>query len=118
VCCWELYQQANICSWTAVLQVFAVDENLEAVAWAKLNVQRLGLTDRIQVSITTAHSTQKLVLLNEAQHTRPKDHRAATFFLLICTTLLHLALQGNALSSSTRRFAQSIDQMISHQRGG
>jgi len=66
-----------------VLQVFAVDENLEAVAWAKLNVQRLGLTDRIQVSITTAHSTQKLVLLNEAQHTRPKDHRAATFDLCV-----------------------------------
>lgn len=30
-------------------QVYAVDESLEAVAWAKLNVQRLGLTDRIQV---------------------------------------------------------------------
>lgn len=30
-------------------QVYAVDESPEAVAWAKLNVQRLGLTDRIQV---------------------------------------------------------------------
>jgi len=78
-----------------VLQVFAVDENLEAVAWAKLNVQRLGLTDRIQVSITTAHSTQKLVLLNEAQHTRPKDHQAATIFFadLYNTASLGLARQ-------------------------
>ncbi|KAL0034082.1 hypothetical protein WJX79_007748 [Trebouxia sp. C0005] len=30
-------------------QIYAVDESPEAVAWAKLNVQRLGLTDRIQV---------------------------------------------------------------------
>jgi len=42
-----------------VLQVYAVDESLEAVAWAKLNVQRLGLSDRIQVSITTTHPTHK-----------------------------------------------------------
>ena len=63
VCCWDLYQQANVCSWVAVLQVYAVDGSLEAVEWAKLNVQRLGLTDRIQVSITIAHFTQKLVLV-------------------------------------------------------
>jgi len=63
-----------------VLQVYAVDESLEAVAWAKLNVQRLGLTDRIQVSVMTALSTQKLVLLKEAQHKTPQDHQAATKF--------------------------------------
>lgn len=32
-----------------VVQVYAVDKSVEAVAWAKLNVQRLGLTDRVQV---------------------------------------------------------------------
>ena len=50
-------QRANV-HFAAVLQVYAVDESLEAVAWAKLNVQRLGLTDRIQVSVT-AHPTHK-----------------------------------------------------------
>ena len=93
-----------------MLQVYAVDESPEAVAWAKLNVQRLGLTDRIQVSITTAHPTHKP---GDAQaglaHKASGSSDNCRLFWLICIMLLYLALQGNAFSIGTRSFAQSID---------
>ena len=57
-----------------MFQVYAVDESLQAVAWAKLNVQRLGFTDRIQVSITTTHPTHPTHKPGASQHLKPQDH--------------------------------------------
>lgn len=93
--CWELYQLANVCSWTAVLQIYAVDESPEAVAWAKLNVQRLGLTDRIQVRIIPAQSSSKPGAAQvSSAHKASGSSSICAVVSLICTTAsIGIALQ-------------------------
>lgn len=81
---------SNGCSLFLHVQVYAVDKSDAAAAWAKLNAQRLGLTDRIQV--INALVPTVCAITNTASCKPAFDHRFVT--LNDCS----------ALSSAARHF--------------